>query len=65
MKTLLNSLETLTGILAPDIEQTGRFARRGDGRPPIGGGPRRPAGGGYRSYTPGLNRPRKPRSEKG
>lgn len=66
MKTLLNSLETLTGILAPDIEQTGRLARRGDWRPTPGGGrPHRPAGGGYRSYTPGQNRPRKPRSEKG
>lgn len=65
MKTLLNSLETLTGILAPDIEQTNRFARRNDGDPAAGGGrPTRPAGGGYRSYTPGRNRPRKPRSEK-
>lgn len=35
MKTLLNSLETLTGILAPDIEQTRRFQRddRGQGGP--------------------------------
>jgi Ser/Thr protein kinase RdoA (MazF antagonist) len=68
MKTLLNSLETLTGILAPDIEQTNRFARRNDGGIAGGAGggrPTRPAGGGYRSYTPGRNRPRrKPGSEK-
>lgn len=57
MKTLLNSLETLTGILAPDIEQTGRFARRTDGRPPIGGGRRFASGGGQRSFGPGGRRP--------
>jgi Ser/Thr protein kinase RdoA (MazF antagonist) len=54
MKTLLNSLETLTGILAPDIEQTSRFARRAGGRPPIGGGKRFPreggSGGGQRGF---------------
>lgn len=47
MKTLLNSLETLTGILAPDIDQTNRWVRRaelqsagGEGRPLVGGGRR-------------------------
>lgn len=32
MKTMLNSLERLTHILAPDIEQTERFARQRDGQ---------------------------------
>lgn len=63
MKTLLNSLETLTGILAPDIEVTGRFARRGDGRPPIGGGRRFAGGGGGRGFGPGNRRPASDRSK--
>jgi len=65
MKTLLNSLETLTGILAPDIEQTNRWVRREGGRPPIGGGPRRPrAGQGpTRGHGPADRRPRTPRSK--
>jgi Ser/Thr protein kinase RdoA (MazF antagonist) len=67
MKTLLNSLETLTGILAPDIDHTNRWARRRpDGRPPIGGGPRRfgPGSGGQRGFGPGGRRPTNPRSKK-
>lgn len=63
MKTLLNSLETLTGILAPDIEQTNRFTRRGDGRPPIGGGRRFAGGGGQRGFGPGPRRPAGDRSK--
>jgi Ser/Thr protein kinase RdoA (MazF antagonist) len=63
MKTLLNSLETLTGILAPDIEVTGRFARRTDGRPPIGGGRRFAGGGGGRGFGPGNRRPTGDRSK--
>lgn len=65
MKTLLNSLETLTRILAPDIEQTNRFSRQRSGRPPIGGGPRRVGGGrGYRRDGGSGKRNTRPRSEK-
>lgn len=68
MKTLLNSLETLTGILAPDIEQTDRFNRRRQG-PPIGGGPRRtpkytPRKAGPRDSGADGRRPTNPRSKK-
>jgi len=48
MKTLLNSLEVLTHILAPDIEQTTRFQRRGGSAP----------GGTGRRFAPGVGRGR-------
>ncbi|HWV35027.1 MAG TPA: phosphotransferase, partial [Thermomicrobiales bacterium] len=56
MKTLLNSLETLTHILAPDIEETHRHQR---GRGSYRGHIRRPGPGGGRPSSPrGRRKPR-------
>jgi Ser/Thr protein kinase RdoA (MazF antagonist) len=67
MKTLLNSLETLTGILAPDIEQTHRWVRRRPDRPGESTSRRPPARAPRKAGERGSGydgrRPVKPRSK--
>ena len=67
MKTLLNSLETLTGILAPDIEQTKRWVRRPYEESGAGSSRRSPARSPRKAGDRGSEydgrRPSKPRSK--